>query len=249
MPRQYRKAPLVEALCEVAFKGREPWDWTVPGLLYERVKADFPVKRQAQSVDVVVESSAGIHQQVRQYMQFLRQDETALIQIRPDLLAIHHLPPYPGWDSFKQLILDQMDHYRHTVNPEAITSIALRYINRIEIEAERIALDDYFMSVPLLPDPIPQIFQDFVFQTNIPYEAPPSVMRFVFGTVPQNQELGKLGFLLDLRMASLEGNDLMAEEVSDWIESAHMHIETAFDSVLTEKTHKEVLEEVIHAAS
>jgi len=43
--RKYRKPPVVEALCEIYFAGSN-WDETVPGRFYDRVKDNFPVKRQ-----------------------------------------------------------------------------------------------------------------------------------------------------------------------------------------------------------
>jgi hypothetical protein len=38
MPRRYEETPLVEALCEFRFLGNEAWDWTIPGIVYERIK-------------------------------------------------------------------------------------------------------------------------------------------------------------------------------------------------------------------
>jgi hypothetical protein len=37
---------LIEALCEFQFADGE-WDWTIPGLVYQQIKHEFPIKRQA----------------------------------------------------------------------------------------------------------------------------------------------------------------------------------------------------------
>lgn len=46
MGRKYRNPPLIEALCEFQFVPTQPWDLTIPGFFYEKVKNDFPAKQQ-----------------------------------------------------------------------------------------------------------------------------------------------------------------------------------------------------------
>ena len=55
MQGTYANAPLLEAICELRFVPGAPWDWTIPGVLYERVKGEFPSKRTRGSVQVGVE--------------------------------------------------------------------------------------------------------------------------------------------------------------------------------------------------
>src|SRR5258705_1897664 len=115
MPRTYKKPPLIEALCELRFEGSQPWDWTIPGLVYERIRDQFPKKRQENALEVSVQPGENqILQQMKAgvaKMQFLRDDESALIQIGPDLLAVNQLRPYQSWKAFKALILENMRIY------------------------------------------------------------------------------------------------------------------------------------------
>lgn len=46
MVRKYKHPPIVEALCEFQFIPSQPWDITIPGLLYDRINSEFPVKQQ-----------------------------------------------------------------------------------------------------------------------------------------------------------------------------------------------------------
>ncbi len=48
MSRKYKNPPVVEALCEFQFISDKSWDLTLPGLIYERVKSEFPVKQQTE---------------------------------------------------------------------------------------------------------------------------------------------------------------------------------------------------------
>jgi len=44
MVKKYAKPPIVEAVCEFRLTHDTRWDLTVPGLLYEKLKASFPQK-------------------------------------------------------------------------------------------------------------------------------------------------------------------------------------------------------------
>ena len=52
MGRRYKNPPIVEALCEFEFISSQPWDLTIPGLIYEKVKDEFPDKRQQIGIGV-----------------------------------------------------------------------------------------------------------------------------------------------------------------------------------------------------
>jgi len=120
MGRRYTKPPIIEALCELRFEPSLPWDLAIPGLLYEKVKDDFPKRRQVRAFETSVSAGPeGVEQQVRtaDRMQFLREDERALIQVGPDLLAVNHLEPYPTWQEFLPLIHRGFDAYCRAADP------------------------------------------------------------------------------------------------------------------------------------
>ncbi|MBI3245436.1 MAG: TIGR04255 family protein [Deltaproteobacteria bacterium] len=247
MPRIYNTPPVIEALCEFRFKSSQPWDWTIPGLVYEKVRGQFPKKRQQNVLEVAMQPDENkVLPQMKtgvERMQFLNEEENALVQVGPDLLAVNHLPPYPKWDAFKTLILEQLTVYRNIANPEALTRIGLRYINRIEIPAKSIELEAYFHAFPRIPEPIPQAFPSFVLHVDVAYEKPSSVLRFILGSAP-SETPEKLTFILDLDMVGSGENVPSMEQLGNWIEVAHEHVEAAFDASFTEKTHKEIFAEV-----
>ena len=84
MGRLYKNPPLIEALCEFQFEPDQPWDWTIPGLVYDKVKKEFPKKKQQNIIKMEVHADPEISQSVKgeiARMQFLREDEQALIQV------------------------------------------------------------------------------------------------------------------------------------------------------------------------
>ncbi len=84
--RVYENPPIIEALCEFYFGSDQQWDWTIPGLIYAEVKSEFPTKRHFNPLQVELRAEtqgASVQNVVSNVdrMQFLSQDERALIQV------------------------------------------------------------------------------------------------------------------------------------------------------------------------
>lgn len=247
--RTYMKPPVTEAICEFRFASSQPWDWTIPGLVYEKIRGQFPNKQQESAIEVTV---GQVHQQAVQpqvkagvgKMRFLNSDESALVQIAPNLLAVNHLK-YPGWSDFKPVIAEQLKVYREVAAPDSLTRIGLRYVNKVVVPSGSIELEEYFNAVPKIPEPVPQTFGRFVFQVDVPYElgGHPSMLRLIVRS-PQSPESERLVFDLDLDM--FVGGDAVPgiDDAFEWIELAHKEVKKAFRASLTDKTHKEVFEEI-----
>lgn len=248
MPRTYRKPPLVEAACELRFKSDTAWDWTIPGIIYEQIRGDFPEKRQQSGFEVNIApgATALIPIQAPQNsvnrMQFVKQDGSAMVQLGPNLVAVNLLPPYPSWREFKRLILQQLQTYRRVANPQGFARIGLRYINRVILPI-RVELKEYFRALPQTPDELPQLWSAFAMSVNVAYTGPPATLRMVVGNVPPDRpEIYPV--LLDIDLYH-EGENLPSlEEIEAWLETAHERVELAFDTAVTERTHAEIFEEV-----
>lgn len=147
MSKKYSNPPIVEALCEFQFVPGQPWDMTIPGLLYEKIKSEFPVKQLQMGFGIGLQPKEESLQQIvemSQRMQFLRSDKTALVQVGPDFLTINHLKPYPTWEEFKPLIIGNLKIYQEVAKPKGFKRIGLRYINKIDFDQHPIELTDYF---------------------------------------------------------------------------------------------------------
>jgi len=180
MGRKYKNPPIIEALCEFRFEPSLPWDLAIPGLVYEGVRDDFPKRRQVRAFETSVSASLeGVEQQVRttDRIQFLREDERALIQVGPDLLAVNNLKPYPTWQEFLPLVQTGFSAYCEATNPKGIRRIGLRYINRIEIPGPNIEMEDYFLFYPFVGPNLPQEHGSFIVGIQIPYEGARDVLR------------------------------------------------------------------------
>jgi len=252
MPRKYRKPPVTEAVCEFRFASTQPWDLTIPGLLFKEISEEFPVLEQTNVMQIVAglpfSSTAPIPAQVQPSVRFLTPERTELIQAAPHMLSIHQLRPYGGWEHFKTRISRTLEIYVALSKAEELSRVGLRYVDHVELPPGRYELDDYFRVMPRVPEPIPQIFQTFLTQVQIPYganlEQPERYLRITFGTaLPEQPE--HFAFALDMDMFTPDGAVPSLADVLNWLQTAHEQVEQAFDAAFTEKTHKEVFEEEV----
>jgi uncharacterized protein (TIGR04255 family) len=248
MPRTYKSPPVVEAAAEFRFGGTSPWDWTIPGLVYERVRDRYPKKREEKLFQVSVpfdrdrmplREDLGISK-----IQFLREDETALIQVGPNLLSVNQLKPYPSWNDFKKVITDALKVYCNIAKPSGLERVGLRYLNRIEVPAPTFPLRDYFNTRPEIPETLPfDSYTSVLIHVDLSYPDGLGALRLNFGSAPTDDKRGS-SFMLDLDFFNGGESRPSLDNVSSWLERAHECIETAFERSFTDRTHKEIFGEV-----
>ncbi len=237
MSRKYSNPPIVEALCEFQFIPSQPWDMTIPGLLYEKINREFPVKQQQMGFGIGFQPKEGgmeLRIEMSQRMQFFRSDKSALVQVGPDLLTINHLKPYPTWEEFKPLILKNLEIYKDIAKPKGFKRIGLRYINKIEFDEHPIELTDYFNYYPFIPTNLPQMHEAFQVRVEIPYEEGRGRLLLTLASmIPE--KLNVPSILLDLDYIMAISESVLLDQTSDWIEKAHTIVENVFEACITNK--------------
>lgn len=234
---KYTRPPVIEVVAEFRFVPSAPWDLTVPGLVYERLRGQFPHKRLLKVLEGEAAAEAtGFRQEFRlaDRMQFLREDEKAFVQVGPDLLAVNHLAPYPTWEGFRPLIQDALQAYMAVAQPKGLRRIGLRYINRIVIPANPVELADYLNFRPFLGAGLPQRIGDFILGLQSPCGDGRDILRLQLTTdEPATPDSVALFLDLDYFMAHPEAVPLHA--VLDWIEIAHLRVQEAFEACITDR--------------
>lgn len=249
VPRRYAKPPVTQAICEFQFVSDRAWDWTIPGLIYQKISSEFPVKQQEQAFQLSFTPQVQ-QQPVQQFsaalskMQFLKIDKSAMVQIGPDLLAINVQTTYPGWPSFSKLISDQFQVYLQTASPKGFKRIGVRYINQIQFIAETIEITKYFQYYPHLPETIEQKHGPFSMRVVHPYndEKDALVINFANLVSPANVlaaadsvPSGHLSYVLDLDYSLIQSATVQLDEGLKWVEGAHTNIEEMFEACITDE--------------
>jgi len=252
MSKVYTNPPLIEALCEFYFEPSQPWDLTIPGLFYREVRSEFPKRHQFSpfQVDFEVEGQGQVIQNIggsADRMQFMREDERALIQIGPNLLVVNHLKPYSDWETFEGMIARALKVYRQVADPQAINRVGLRYINRLDIPEPQVEIEDYLLAVPTVPSAVPQIFGNWSQRVEIPFVEDNGLLVIQSSSVNQEGQM-HVAFLLDLDFITIQARLVQLDSALEWVERAHDEIEKAFEACVTPKAKRLFGEEEQHGS-
>ncbi len=234
--RKYKNPPIVEALCEIQFKPQGEWNSNVPSLVHKGFLKEFPKSRKAKRLNIgVMASPQGMRQEVKEIdlTQFLKGDEKTLIQVGMNLLSINRLAPYTTWHELFPLIKKALKEYQKAANPLGIQTVGVRYINKCEIPAAVVELEDYLNFYPELNGPMRRIHGPFFVGVQIPYPDSNGIMKMeLISTTPSQPE--RIAFLLDFDYIIINSASISLDNIANWIDTAHSHIEDSFEDCIKE---------------
>jgi uncharacterized protein (TIGR04255 family) len=240
--RKYNRPPISEAICEFQFVAAKEWDWTIPGLVYQEIREEFPQKRQEKAFEFSIAPQVGkVEQSLGSLskMQFVREDSSAMVQIGPDLLAVNAMPPYPGWETFEALIKKQFEIYLKVAEPAAFKRIGLRYVNKITFPTSGIETTEFFHYYPRLPETVEQRHGPFWMRVLHTYAHERDAMTFQMGQVAQPPSADeRLTILVDLDYYLTKPDAVDLVQGLQWVSQAHEHIETMFEASITDNTRR-----------
>ena len=237
MGKKYKNPPVVEALCEIFFIGSK-WDGTVPGMFFHRIKADYPKKKEIDHIGVEVSISPEIQntKTVRggQRIQFIKEDNSQMVQIEKDLLVVNQLRPYPKFENWKPTIDRMLKVYGELAQPAGIKQIGIRYINRVVIPSSSFKREDYFKLYPQVPSDLAEGHGKFMLRLEIPPKHKGHQLVITYGTTPADSPETSAE-MLDLYDTYSAFNPLPLDGNKDCIIKAYENIEAAFENAITQK--------------
>lgn len=235
----YSKAPLQEAICEFHFDPNSQWDMAVPGLFYEKVKGEFPVRKPVRSVESSgTQDTHEIKHQVNfiDRLQCWSEDEKAILQVSNHFVAANHLSPYGGWALFQPMILKALSAYLDAAGDSRIQRIVVRYIDRVAIpETEGIKIDEWFAFYAQGPkmSVTPGDLTAFMVGQQYLCEDRRDLLGIDLAT--GGIEDGHSIFMLNTQYVLLKLGSLDPDEVAGWLELAHNRLRDAFEGCLTDR--------------
>jgi uncharacterized protein (TIGR04255 family) len=247
MGQPLKESPLIEVLCEFRFAPSSAWDWTLPGRLYERIGKEFSERSQVNQFLFQIQEEADNSESspqiinVPQRIQLKRPDETALVQVSPNILVVNHLPPYPLWENFRDLIGKIFSEYINLCENLNLSGIGLRYINQIPISPEGFDISQFITLKPNLTGVLDRSLSSFHQRYDLAYESLKAVLIHQTGiTEIQDDEFA---IVLDLDFDSQEVDELKnITEIYKWLDEAHQHLSDAFIASLNPEYYQRLKE-------
>jgi uncharacterized protein (TIGR04255 family) len=242
--RQYVAPPIDEALCEVRFAPSRDWTALIPLRVFDLLKGTYPQEPQLHHLMEAAFRSTpeqlGTTEQAvtvkgSPRMQFRSQDGHRLVTVGENLLAIHDLRPYSGWENFKPRILQAIEAYQSVAAPLGVVRIGVRYINRLTVPETTPELSYYFTSPPALPEAGLELALGQVFSRIVgAYKDERSQLVYTFASVDPVD--GHPTFLIDLdaSRAWTDEDPLSAKDAADHVEELRSLERNAFEALITD---------------
>lgn len=209
-----QNAPIVEAVLDIDCDlppGQEMASWEGPArdaysARYPRLRKQFYQENQIEArPDGPPKMSVGRHE-VRA-LQFLRDDDRQLVQVRLQGFSFNRLSPYSSLDDYMTDIEDAWHTFVKVTSPVQITAIRLRYINRllIPLVGGEVNLEEYLKTAPQMPKGVGLKLVGFLnHHVAVETETGHQVNIVLAAQAP---EAGVLPVIFDNTAASLERGD------------------------------------------
>lgn len=241
--RQYRNPPIQEAVCELRFAPGTEEDFTFPARLYANVKSSYPGKPRPQHrfAAELRPQPAGSGSQLSMRQEqikviFPSTDELRLLGLGKNVLSVHMLCPYPGWEEFRKCIYEALQAYVNAASPAGVTRIGVRYINRIRIPGQVVQLGDYLKVGPSLPGELPLNIVNFSSIVETTYADRPIQMTLTVAT-PEPSPSEMPSVLLDIDVKQEWQNEpLQLSGATAAVEELRLCERQVFELLITDRT-------------
>jgi len=235
MAENFTIPPLKEAVCEFKFKA-ENWDPSIAGLLYPALKDIFPKKESVQEgyieffLDPKERKPSNITQSENELPKFANEIGNLFVIFRKNIVSIHCINPYVGWQDYLAKIKFVKDKYDEIAIPGILDRLGLRYINRISLPDEAFSFSDYFKICPTPLENSIKADDITAMQTGVVSKDHESFVKTQFVWLTSKPEVNKRDFVLDIDYFSSNPTD-----INSWLETAHQKIEEIFLNSMEQK--------------
>jgi uncharacterized protein (TIGR04255 family) len=162
-------------------------------------------------------------------------DGKQIVHARRDGFLFSRQQPYEGWERFRTEARRLWDVYRAVTRPEAVTRVALRYVNRLDVLPSDGGLKDYLRVLPDVPKGLPDIVSDFFMQLQVPQEGLSGTLILREATLEPSPS-GMAYVLLDIDLFRVA--ELPQEEgpLWDFVERLRTRKNEVFEECITDRT-------------
>lgn len=224
----FPNAPITEALIDIRVKLPPQTDLAKLAVFHDAIKQRYPAKQERVSWRGHIEVKASPVAQVSQsaaggtdgYL-FTSVDGRQVVQARLDGFTLSRLKPYDKWEALRDEAHELWQQYIRTASPEAVTRVALRYINRIEIPLPIRDFKEYILTTPEIAPDLPQGLGSFFMRLVIP-DAQAQAVAIVTETVePIEESSNRLPLIFDIDVFRMAAFDVQGKALWETLDQLH----------------------------
>jgi len=162
------------------------------------------------------------------------EDEKNVVQFRLDGFTFNRLYPYTEWESVLSEAKNLWQLYSSKSKPELITRIAVRYINRLDLQLPIKDFEEYLTAPPKIPASLPQEVSRFLTRIVI-HDA--DITANIIQSLDKSPKPDHVGIILDIDVFKIKEKSGF-DKVNVWTEFEKLRElkNRIFFESITEKT-------------
>ncbi|HVP00548.1 MAG TPA: TIGR04255 family protein [Bryobacteraceae bacterium] len=157
--KKYARAPITEAIIEIRVRPSSGVTGISCKEALEAIKKEYPDATDLMKMEAEIRGGPQVGALATQALNGCarRSDERRqVVTAMPDRFAFSQLQPYAAWEEFQPTAKSLWRSYALALKPEAVTRIATRFVNRIELPLPVSELGKYLLTAPTLSPMMPQ---------------------------------------------------------------------------------------------
>jgi len=237
---RYKHPAIQEAICQIQFERSHVWNPTFFGYFHARIKERFPKVsyRDTDTIRFVHNKHATEPSRKRQtLMRFSDETGKKAVHFGDDVLAANLAYQYSGWADFKPLIMEMVRNYLEIVQPDAVSEVALRYINRLAGRDGLTCSEFLSRDTPFIPSGLFEWRHPFYLSGVYPVSETMQ-LRYSITSIQQEHPNSREALLLDLACSGTSGLSADSELLGEYLEKIHLRLVEFFEQVITDKLRK-----------
>lgn len=232
----YSRAPLTEALLDI--RATLPSDVNLNLLAGVQTGDEDAYPRRedllfAEGAFTLGEQvSAAARQRAIGY-RFWSADGKQFFQAQLDGFTFNRQVPYENWESFQREARRLWQKYRDIARPTAITRVALRYINRLDLPNDVQDFDVYLTALPGLPPQLDRGMSEFLMRVVLPQDDMDSVL-ILTSALPSILPLPEaVSVILDIDLFRQDWSPSNDDDLWDFFERLRVRKNEIFNGCIT----------------
>jgi uncharacterized protein (TIGR04255 family) len=168
---------------------------------------------------------------------FTSADGKQVAQFRRNGFTFSRLAPYESWRPFAAEARRLWNSYRDGVGPSAVTRVAVRYINRVQLPPSSHAIAHWLNTYPEIAEAVSPSVVDFFMHVTVPQPALGGTLALV-ETVDERPSGKSSGpaIILDLDLFRTAAVPQDEESIWAYFEQLHARKNEVFEACITDET-------------
>ena len=234
--RLYKNPPVIEAIIDIRVKVSSAPTFESLARIVEGEESHYPTRQLMTTNQLTVDGATGAASNNQESIgyRYFSSDKSAVLQARRDGFAFSKLPPYQEWELWQPEGRRLWQRYKSIVNPEGITRVAVRYINRVQINRGNFDLREYFNCFPEIPDSFGSI-SGFLMRLELPQHGTDNRVLILNQGILDEGLTNHVAVLLDFDLSKRVR--LAPDDDAVWseIESLHSQENRLFEESITDR--------------